>query len=305
MKVNLERVYEIAHNRMLELAPYMRVMCGKVWDVTKSTQSNVRSTPIHEALTYMDMHVQDTISAPILREFPHLFPIFEEITGLEHIYTGNTSDETIALDPIDGTEGYCNGQGDYSIMLSILCNGEIVLGIGFYPKTETTFAAIKGEGAWKADNQGNREPLKKLEEVSFDPMQIAAHYRFFVPPYNILTDRLLEKGYATIPTLGKRDIDFGTNLTGILRIAKGKSCAYIGPHIALHDFSAPTIIIQQLGGVIQRFDYNGEEDICNWKKLEPIFTDLGTNKHKRFRIIIANSSKTIDRIICDMSQPTI
>lgn len=304
MKVNLERVYEIALDRMVESAEYMRWMYGKVWNFRKPPQSDVKATPIHAALTYMDMHIQDTLAAPILKEFPHLAPIFEEKTGLKLMYADNSPDEALTMDSIDGSDGYCGGKKrDYSIMISIIYLGEIVLGIGFCPETGKIFAAIKGEGAWEADDKDNRKPLKKLDEVSFDPMQIAAHYRFCMPPYKTLVDKLIARGYAEIPTLGERDIDFGTNLTGILRIAEGKSCAYIGPHIALHDFSAPAFIIQQLGGIIQRFDYGGEQDAISWNKSQPIFTGLSAKKHKRFRVIIANSPATIDGIVRDMLLP--
>jgi fructose-1,6-bisphosphatase/inositol monophosphatase family enzyme len=299
MAINIDKFYEVTLDRVLEVADYQKAMCGKVENLGKKAQTNVDATSVHTALTYMDMFTQDFLMIPLFREFPDLVPCVEEKTGMKLKYQDNKSDDTLIIDPIDGTEPYCKGEKDYSILVGLLNKGKMVAAITCYPETKEVYAAIKGKGAWKIDSNGKKTDLPKLETITFDDKNVAAHYRFVKEPYNALSDRMKEKGYVFPINM----VDFGTNLSGILRVADGRSCAFIGPHITLHDMGAPSLIIQELGGVVRVFDYDGKDDTKNWKRTDDRFRGLDPKgSNPRFRVIIANNDATADRILRDMYQ---
>lgn len=297
MTINLDKFYEITLERILDVAKYQKARCGKIENLGKKEQKNVEATSIHNALTYMDMFTQDFLMIPIFKEFPDLVPVVEETTGMKLQYQDNKSDDVLIIDPVDGTKSYCDGEKDYSILVGLLNKGELMAGIGCYPETNEVYAAIKGKGAWKINSEGKRIALPNLDNVEFDDKNVAVHYRFLKEPFNVISDKLKERGYQMPTNL----VDFGTNLSGILRVANGKSCAFVGPHMTLHDFGVPALIVRELGGVVRVFDYEGKNDIQSWENTDNKFRGLdpkGTNP--RYRVIIANSDKTVERVITDM-----
>lgn len=289
--------YNLVIPRIVEIAQYQKLMCGKVKNLGKETQSNTDYTEINSSLTYMDMITQDYLMVPIFQAYPFLVPLVEEYTGMKTSYKDNQSKYTLIIDPIDGTSVYCKGEKDYSIMVGLLDNGKLVVGIGCYPESGEIYAAIKGAGAWIIDKEGNKTKLQPLHSIKHNSKNIAVHYRFLEKPFDVLSKKLTEMGY-TMPT---NKTDFGTNLTGIMRIVNGESCAFIGPHITLHDFGVPSLIVEELGGVLRVFDYQGKQDVINWTTTDNVFKNLDpTANTPRFRIIIANSDETVARILVDM-----
>ena len=66
---------------------------------------------------------------------------------------------TWIIDPLDGTKDFIQKTGDYSIMIGLAENGIIVMGVVYQPTTDTLYYAIKGQGAFKEDSNGNRQRL--------------------------------------------------------------------------------------------------------------------------------------------------
>lgn len=295
--MDLDRFCELVIPRLREAGQYLRVMRGKVDNIGKDAPSNSDATPFNIALTYMDMFTQDYLMLPIYKEFPFLVPLVEEDTGMKSQYRNNRSDYILTIDPLDGTAMYCQGEKDYSVMIAILHKGKILLGIGYYPETERIYIAINGKGSFYLDSNNVKTPMPSLADIKTDPYNVAVHYRFLTPSFKTLAQNLHSKGYKT-PTNVK---DFGTNLTGALRIIEGKSCAFIGPHVTLHDFAVPALLVKESGGIIAKFNYKGKDDSISWERTDAIFDDLDPcGPPPRFRIIIADKEATVERILQDM-----
>lgn len=101
--------------------------------------------------------------------------------------------------------------------------------------------------------------------------------------------------------IGTNEVNFGTNLTGILDVARGSKCAFVGPHITLHDIGVPALIIQELGGVLRILRYRGGDDVESWNDVESRFAGLDLRSATpRFRVIIADCDATVDRLVSAM-----
>lgn len=292
-----KKFYDLVVPQLFEVSVYLKMMCGKIENLGKSAQSNVTQTDIHGALTYLDQFTQDYILLPIYQEWPNLVPLVEEDTGLKRNNLNNISDFSLIMDPIDGTVFYLRGDSDYSIMLGLMNKGEMELAIICYPEDDLIIAAIKNQGAWTHLKGGTITELSKIASVESDQNSLSCHYRFTKEPHALLHSKLLQAGYA----LSTNDDGFGTNATGILQIARGESCAFIAPHISLHDFSVPAFVIQELGGVIRLFDYNGLDDLTSWtKSLQNYGSPSPKGSNPRYRVIIADSEITIDILVAKM-----
>ncbi len=296
--MNISEFYNVVAPRLFEVSTYQTMMCGKVKNLGKDAQNDVSQTDIHGALTYIDQFTQDYLLLPIYQKWPDLVPLVEEDTGLKRNYLDNVSDYSLILDPIDGTAFYLRGDSDYSIMLGLMHKGEMIFAAICYPESQQIVVAIKGKGAWLHNKNGEKTALANLDTVKFDYNSLACHYRLTKAPYTKLFSKLRNTGFSFCTNDG----GFGTNATGILRIAKGDSCAFIGPHISLHDFSVPALIIQELGGIVKLFDYNGLDDVNSWSEY---LSDYGSPSPKgsnpRYRVIIADSNNTISNILSSLS----
>ena len=60
------------------------------------------------------------------------------------------------VDPLDGTNGFIDGNGDFAVQIGLSEDGECVLGVVYHPPTGTLYRAVRGEGTW-------------IERPQFDP----------------------------------------------------------------------------------------------------------------------------------------
>ena len=291
--------YDLVVPRLFEVSEYQKLMCGKIENLGKAAQSDVTQNDIHGSLTYLDQFTQDYLLIPIYQRWPDLVPLVEEDTGLKRANINNISDYSLIMDPIDGTAFYIRGDSDYSILLGLMHRGEMVVALICYPEDDLIIASIKDQGAWVEKKDGSIEKLAKINSVKMDDKRIACHYRFVKEPYATLASKLEKVGYQ----LTSNDNGFGTNATGILRIARGEKCAFIAPHISLHDFAVPALVIQALGGVFRLFEYDGLNDLTSWSKpLKDYGSPSPKGANPRYRVIIADSEKTIDTIITRLTK---
>src|SRR5262245_56543483 len=56
---------------------------------------------------------------------------------------------TWIVDPIDGTRGFAQKNGEFSIMIALAVGGASVLGVVHEPAASRVTYAVRGEGCWK------------------------------------------------------------------------------------------------------------------------------------------------------------
>ena len=52
------------------------------------------------------------------------------------------------IDPLDGTTGFIDGNGDFAVQIGLTENGECVLGVVYQPLTGVLYRAVRGGGTW-------------------------------------------------------------------------------------------------------------------------------------------------------------
>ncbi|HFC04161.1 MAG TPA: 3'(2'),5'-bisphosphate nucleotidase [Rhizobiales bacterium] len=55
------------------------------------------------------------------------------------------------VDPLDGTREFISGNGEFTVNIAVIEEGEPVCGVIFAPAIGRLFCGAKGQGAWKAD----------------------------------------------------------------------------------------------------------------------------------------------------------
>ncbi len=100
----------------------------------------------HSSLTETDMAIHRLVEASIKRDFPDHGILSEEGES----YQGD-AEYIWVCDPVDGTHNFSHGIPTATFMLSLVHNGEPILGVIYDPFMDRLFHAEKGKGAFMND----------------------------------------------------------------------------------------------------------------------------------------------------------
>ncbi len=192
-----------------------------------------------EPVTQADKVANELIVSRIRREFPD-----DGILAEESIDTARRLDKSRVwmIDPLDGTTGFIEGNGDFAVQIGLAENGQCVLGVVYQPLTGVLYRAVKDGGCW-------------IERPDFAPVQarVSAHQ-------DIQTMRLAASRSHRSPRMDKVVRAFGLQeevLRGSVGIKVGliveQQCdiyIHLSPRTKQWDTCAPEIILHEAGGTL-------------------------------------------------------
>lgn len=113
-----------------------------------------------EAVTEADRASQRLIVAGLRKRFPGDGIVGEENETGDAITFDcpNPSGRNWVIDPLDGTNNFVAGLGNFAVSIGLLDGGQPVLGVVYDVTRDLTYAAAKGHGAWLGSKR-----LKVLE----------------------------------------------------------------------------------------------------------------------------------------------
>lgn len=202
-----------------------------------SQQSNRKSDG--SLVTETDLALQNAISACLLKHFPHIPVLGEEMSETEQqaiLTTGNCW----LLDPLDGTSNFSHGIPVYAVSCALLQQGEVVAGMVYDPNRKECFHAIRGLGAWL-----NEQALKR---------QANEHSGQLKHAMAIIDTKRLETSLAQAigqqhPYHSQRS--FGSVALDWCWLANGRIQTYLHGKQKLWDFAAGALIAEEAGCVAQ------------------------------------------------------
>ncbi len=204
-------------------------------------------------LTKADMASNKIICEGLVK-LPLVYPIISE-ENKEVAYNERKNWRRCWLvDPLDGTKEFIKRNGDFTVNIALVQNGETVLGVVGIPLHDEIYWAVKGEGAFLVRN-GKDEKISAASFNTADPgLKIVASRSHL----NQETQDYIS--HFTEPQLVSR----GSALKFLL-LAKGE--AHVYPRIAPTmewDTAAAQIILEEAGGKLlvhetgQPMTYNRE-----------------------------------------------
>jgi len=119
------------------------------------------------------------------------------------------------VDPLDGTKEFLQRNGEFTVNIALIDEGEPVLGVVFAPALDLLYLAGRGLGAWKRDAGGSLERIRSRPVRAGTPL-IVVESRSHPSPE-------LEAYLATIPV--ERRIAAGSSLK-FCWVAEGKADIY-------------------------------------------------------------------------------
>jgi 3'(2'), 5'-bisphosphate nucleotidase len=100
--------------------------------------------------TEADRRSQEIILDRLHQAFPKDALCAEEETPLL-ARAARTGSRLWIVDPIDGTRGFARKNGEFSVMVAFVREGQVVVGVVLEPAKERLTYAVQGEGCWRQD----------------------------------------------------------------------------------------------------------------------------------------------------------
>ena len=220
-------------------------------------------------LTLADRAANDVICRG-LEALPVQYPIISEENKLLPYEVRRHWTQCWLVDPLDGTKEFIKRNGDFTVNIALVENGEVVVGVVGIPAQDELYWAVKGQGAFLIKNQGEQP----IEAAKFNQTDAGL---------NIVCSRshLTPETEAFIAKYDKPNLVSRGSALKFLLLAKGE--AHVYPRIAPTmewDTAAAQIVLEEAGGKVLVFE-TGEPLRYNRENLlNPSFVGYGFERYE-------------------------
>lgn len=144
------------------------------------------------------------------------------------------------VDPLDGTTGFIQGNGDFAVQIGLVENGECVVGVVYQPLSGVMYRATRGGGSWVERPQLPIEAGAVSHHTQLAGMRLAASRSHRSPRMNRVVTSL---GFREEVQRGSVGIKVGL-------IVERQCDVYIhlSPRTKQWDTCAPQIVLTEAGG---------------------------------------------------------
>lgn len=190
-----------------------------------------------EPVTQADRVANEMIVSGLKREFPD-----DGILAEESIDTKRRLEKSRVwmVDPLDGTNGFIDGNGDFAVQIGLTEAGECVLGVVYQPLSGVLYRAVRGEGMWVERPQFPAKQAHVSDTTTLTSMRLAASRSHRSPRMNKVIESL---GFSEEVRRGSVGIKVGL-------IVERQCDVYIhlSPRTKQWDTCAPQVILTEAGG---------------------------------------------------------
>ncbi|WP_374341370.1 3'(2'),5'-bisphosphate nucleotidase CysQ [Methyloversatilis sp.] len=120
-----------------------------------ATDFEVTDKSDNSPVTQADKKADEVIVGRLAALTPDIFIVSEESTEAGQRPADGAS--FWLVDPLDGTKEFINRNGEFTVNIALIENGQPVLGVVLAPALGRLFSGIVGVGAWLEDGAGARE----------------------------------------------------------------------------------------------------------------------------------------------------
>lgn len=195
----------------------------------------IQSKSIGDFVTTSDLNVEKNLIDTLTYYYPD-FSFLSEEKGL----IKGKSEETIIIDPIDGTTNFIHGIPHFSIVIAKKNKNEITEGVIFNPVTNDLYWASKGNGAWYNNTRLRVSKREILSEciIGTGIPHIGRIYEGYL--YEI--DQIAKK-CSGLRRMGSAALD-------LAYVAAGKFDAFWERNLNLWDIATGILLIREAGGKV-------------------------------------------------------
>jgi 3'(2'), 5'-bisphosphate nucleotidase len=190
-----------------------------------------------EPVTQADKLANEIIVERLRREFPG-----NGILAEESIDTSHRLDKSRVwmIDPLDGTTGFIDGNGDFAVQIGLTDNGECVLGVVYQPLTGVLYRAVRGKGTWIERPECEPEQARVSIHTDISTMRLAASRSHRSPRMDKVVQAFGLKEEVRRGSVGIK--------VGLIVEQQCDLYIHLSPRTKQWDTCAPEIILREAGG---------------------------------------------------------
>jgi 3'(2'), 5'-bisphosphate nucleotidase len=192
-----------------------------------------------EPVTQADTIANDLIVSQLKREFPD-----DGILAEESVDTMRRLEKARVwmVDPLDGTNGFFDGNGDFAVQIGLAEDGLCMLGVVYQPLPGVMYRAIRGEGTWIERPEFDPVRANVSQTRTISEMRLAASRSHRSPRMNKVVD---EFGFKEEVQRGSVGIKIG-----LLIEQQCDVYIHLSSRTKQWDTCAPEVILTEAGGRI-------------------------------------------------------
>ena len=190
-----------------------------------------------EPVTQADRVANEIIVNRLGREFPE-----DGILAEESIDTVRRLGKSRVwmIDPLDGTTGFIDGNGDFAVQIGLAEDGECVLGVVYQPLTGVLYRAVRGGGAWVERPEMEPERARVSDHTELATMRLAASRSHRSPRMDRVVQSFGVKQEVRRGSVGIK--------VGLIVEQQCDLYVHLSPRTKQWDTCAPEIILHEAGG---------------------------------------------------------
>lgn len=192
-----------------------------------------------EPVTQADTLANEIIVTRLQREFPG-----DGILAEESVDTAHRLDKSRVwmIDPLDGTTGFIDGNGDFAVQIGLTENGECVVGVVYQPLIGVLYRAVRGAGTWVERPDYGPAQLHVSAHREISTMRLAASRSHRSPRMDQVVQAFGLKNEVRRGSVGIK--------VGLIVEQQCDLYIHLSPRTKQWDTCAPEIILREAGGSI-------------------------------------------------------
>ena len=213
-------------------------------DRFEASDLKVKSKPDMTPVSDADVAVEEVLRERLAEARPGDSIVGEEFGG-ETAFEGRQW----VIDPIDGTKNFVRGVPVWATLISLLVDGQPVLGVVSAPALARRWYAAQGSGAWRTFNKGS---LKRLEVSHVGELADASLAMSSLEGWKA---RGVQENFIALTERTWRLRGYG-DFFGYCLVAEGAVDIAAEPEVSVWDLAALSVLVTEAGGTFSSL--NGE-----------------------------------------------
>ncbi|MDQ6641164.1 MAG: histidinol-phosphatase [Actinomycetota bacterium] len=202
----------------------------------KAQDLHVMTKPDLSPVTDADTSVEDGIRRTLSRARPR-----DAVLGEESGSTGHSQRRWV-IDPIDGTKNFVRGVPVWATLISLMVDGEVVVGVVSAPQLNRRWWAAEGDGAWTGKSllravRCQVSDVTRLEDASLSYSSLGGW-----------DERGRLDDFLSLSRRCWRTRAYG-DFWSYMLLAEGAVDLATEPELELYDMAALDVIVREAGGL--------------------------------------------------------
>jgi len=193
---------------------------------------------VREPVTLADKIANDLIVDALHTHFPDDGILAEESVDTERRLAKR---RVWMVDPLDGTNGFIDGNGDFAVQIGLAEDGGAILGVVYQPLTGLLYRAVRGQGTWIEEPNAEARQAHVSAHSELSQMRLAASRSHRSPRMDRVVRALGVKQEVQRGSVGIK--------VGLIIEQQCDLYVHLSPRTKQWDTCAPQIILTEAGGL--------------------------------------------------------